>query len=105
MGSVTELKERDFDDFVSKGEVVVDFWAEWCGPCKMLSPVVDELAKEMKGKVKFGKVNVDKESDLAQRFEVMSIPTLLFYKNGEQVDSVAGAMSKEELKKRIKEVF
>lgn len=105
MGKVVELKEGNFDDFVSEGDVVVDFWAEWCGPCKMLSPIVDELAKDMKGKVKFGKVNVDKESDLAQRFEVMSIPTLLFFKDGKQIDGLAGAMPKEELKKRIEESF
>ncbi|MDP1696045.1 MAG: thioredoxin [archaeon] len=105
MGSVTELKEANFDDFISEGKVIVDFWAEWCGPCKMLSPIVDELAKEMKGKVHFGKINIDKESDLAQRFEVMSIPALLFFKDGEHIDSTMGAMPKEELKKRINEVF
>ena len=105
MGSVSELKEANFDDFISKGEVIVDFWAEWCGPCKILSPVVDEVAKEMKGKVKFGKVNIDKEYELSERFNIMSVPALLFFKNGEQVDASSGAMSKEELKKKIKGAF
>jgi len=105
MGKVVELKIDDFDDFVSEGNVVVDFWAEWCGPCKMLSPIVHELAKEMSGKVKFGSVNVDKEGTLAQRFNILSIPTLLFYKDGKQVDEAMGAMPKENLKKRIEDDF
>jgi len=102
---VTALKDGNFDSFISKGNVVIDFWAEWCGPCKILSPTVDQVAGEMKGKVKFGKVDVDAESDLAQKFEVMSIPTLIFFKDGEMVDRSTGAIPKETLLKKIKEHF
>lgn len=105
MGKVVELKEENFDEFISKGNAVIDFWAEWCGPCKLLGPTVDEVAKEMKGKVKFGKVDVDKEGDLAQKFEVMSIPTLVFFKNGEVVNKMSGAMPKDELEDAIKDTF
>lgn len=105
MGKVHELKEGNFDDFISKGNVIIDFWAEWCGPCKLLNPVIDEIAKEMKGKVKFGKVNVDKEGELAQRLEVMSIPTLIFFKNGEIVNRISGAKHKGELENVIADTF
>lgn len=105
MGKIVELKEGNFDDFISKGNCVIDFWAEWCGPCKILIPVVDELAKEMKGKIKFGKVNVDKESEIAQRFEVMSIPTLIFFKSGEIVNRKTGAVPKDDLEDEINEAF
>ena len=105
MGKTFELTEAKFDEFISKGNVVVDFWAEWCGPCKILGPTVEELAKEMKGKVKFGKVDVDKEGDLAQRFEVLSIPTLIFFKDGEMVNKTAGATPKDMLKKEINSTF
>lgn len=100
---ISELSEKTFDDFVKKGVSVVDFWASWCGPCKMMAPIFDEAAHELKGKVKFAKVNVDDESDLAQRFEVMSIPTLIIMKDGEQVDRAIGLMDKEELISRIEE--
>lgn len=102
--SVKELNNESFKEFVSKGNVVVDFWAEWCGPCKMLSPIVEELSSEMK-EIKFGSVNVDKETELAQKFSVMSIPTLLFFKDGKQIDGLVGAMPKEGLKKRIEDSF
>ena len=71
---------------------MVDFWAEWCGPCKMLSPVIEELAQEFDGKVLVGKVNVDEEPELARRFGVMTIPTVVFLKNGKEVERKVGAM-------------
>ena len=77
--------------------VLVDFWAEWCGPCKMLSPIVDEISKEMEGKMKVGKVNVDDEQDLAMKYGIMSIPTLLVFKRGEVADQLVGAMPKAQL--------
>ncbi len=82
--------------------VLVDFWAEWCGPCKVVEPIVDELAKELKGKLTVGKVDVDEQQQLAQRFNVMSIPTLILFKDGEPVETVIGVMPKPELEAKIK---
>ena len=96
------LTKKNFDEFVKEGTVVIDFWAVWCMPCKILSPIVEEAAKELKGKVKFGKVNVDDETDLTQRFQVMSIPTLIFFKKGRQEERKSGVIEKEELIKIIK---
>ncbi|MBS3071744.1 thioredoxin [Candidatus Pacearchaeota archaeon] len=101
---VLELNLKNFDSTVKKGNSVIDFWAAWCSPCKYLSPIVEELSKEMKD-IKFAKVDVDKQNELAQRFEVMSIPTLLFFKDGEQVERVTGAMSKDELQELIEQTF
>lgn len=81
--------------------VLVDFWAEWCGPCKMLSPVLDELAEELGDKVKIAKVNVDDNRDLAMQFGVKSIPMLLFFKNGEIKDKVVGLMPKDSLSQKL----
>ena len=103
--SLLQLSEKNFEQEVVKSNipVLVDFWAEWCGPCRMIGPIVDELAKEYTGKIKVGKVNVDEAQSLAVRFNVMSIPTLIFFKNGEAVDQIIGAMPKEELAEKINE--
>ena len=77
--------------------VLVDFYADWCGPCKMLAPVIETLAQEMEGKVKIGKLNVDNAPDTAQKFGIMSIPTLLYFKNGELVNKSIGVVSKSEI--------
>lgn len=96
-----ELKFSDdnFESEVLKSEmpVLVDFYADWCGPCKMLAPVVEELAKEYEGVYKIGKLNVDESPNTASTYRVMSIPTLLFIKNGQVVDSVVGVVSKAQL--------
>jgi len=99
------LTGENFDSATSKGKWVIDFWAEWCGPCKMMAPQFEAAAKELKGKVGFGKVDVDKEQDLAGRFDVMTIPTLLFIKDGEQVNRFSGAIPKDELILMTKESF
>jgi len=78
--------------------VLVDFWAEWCGPCKMIAPVLDELADEYQGRVRIGKVNVDDQQQLAVQYQVNAIPTLIFFKDGQIVQQVRGAKSKKELK-------
>lgn len=85
--------------------VLIDFWATWCMPCQMVTPVIEALAQEYSGKLKVGKVNVDKEGELAAKYSVMSIPALLFFKNGQVVDSVIGAVPKEYLIDRINKII
>ncbi len=84
--------------------VLVDFWAEWCGPCKMLSPILDELAQEYDGRVRIGKVNVDEHQTLAAQFGIRSIPTLLLFKQGQVADQIVGLSSKRDLKARFDRV-
>ena len=86
------LTNDAFDKAVSNGLAMVDFWASWCGPCKMLSPVIERLAEQYEGKVLVGKVNVDDEPNLAMRFGVMSIPTVIFFKDGKEIDRKVGVM-------------
>ncbi len=104
-GDVKELNAKNFDEFIAKGNVIVDFWAEWCGPCKMMRPVFEEVAGETKGKVKFGKVNIENEQELADRFGVLSIPTLIFFKEGEQVEMNSGFVDKKALSRIIGATF
>ncbi len=99
------LTEKNFDKEVSKGKWIVDFWAEWCNPCKILEPHFDSASHELKGKANFGKIDIDAETELAERFEVMSIPTVIFFKDGEIVDRVVGVIEKEEIVKMAKEAF
>ena len=84
--------------------VVVDFWAEWCGPCRMIAPVLKELAKDYKDKLKVAKINVDEEPDLASRYGIQSIPTMLFFKGGQMVKQQIGAVPKHILEKIVKEL-
>ena len=98
----TELDSKTFKTHTAKGYSLVDFWAPWCGPCRMLGPVIDELSKEMKG-VAFGKVNVDEQPDLAGQFQVMSIPTVAIFKDGKIVATRVGAGTKSAMKSWIDE--
>lgn len=102
--SAIEITETNFEAEVLKSElpVLIDFWAEWCGPCKILSPTVEELAGEYEGKLKVGKVDVDAQGNLAMRYNVMSIPTLKFFKNGNIVGELVGAAPKSTIEAEIK---
>ncbi|WP_026487506.1 thioredoxin [Caldanaerobius polysaccharolyticus] len=95
---VVELTADNFEQEVLKSDkpVLVDFWAAWCGPCRMVSPIIDELAEDYDGRVKVGKVNVDEQRGLAQRYGVMSIPTIILFKDGQIFDKIIGARPKKE---------
>ena len=103
--AVQHIKTSEFDSFIAAGDVLVDFWATWCGPCKMLSPVLDELAAEYSDRARFCKVNVDDEPELSARFGIASIPTLIFFKNGETLKKTVGYREKDELEGMLKELL
>jgi thioredoxin 1 len=97
-----KLTDTDIDDAIKKYSIIViDCWAPWCGPCRMVAPVIDELAREMHGIFVFGKLNVDENPLTSAKHQIMSIPTLLVFKNGNLVDRLVGAFPKEELKKKL----
>ena len=98
-----KLTTKNFEKEVlqSKIPVLVDFYAQWCRPCQMLAPVIKELAEELKGKVKVTKLDVDKNQSLAAKYKVMSVPTLILFKNGQEIKRIIGLRSKEELKKEL----
>ena len=100
---ITELTSANFDSTIAVGgvPVVVDFWAPWCGPCKAIAPILEELAKEEAGKVKVCKVNVDNNSDLANKYGIRAIPTILVFKNGGIANQLVGMTSKQDLKAKI----
>ncbi len=101
--TVASVTSDNFEEAVlqSQSLVMVDFWATWCGPCKIVSPVVEELAKEYEGRVVFAKVNTDENPDLASRYNIRGIPTLMFFKEGKVADQVVGAVPKAQLKSKI----
>ncbi|MDD5669339.1 MAG: thioredoxin [Candidatus Omnitrophica bacterium] len=101
--AVIHLTDGNFKQEVidSDKPVLVDFWATWCGPCKMIAPLIEEVAKEYADKIKVGKVDVDENSRIASQYGIMSIPTLMFFKKGQIVEQVVGALNKAELKKKI----
>ena len=106
------MSTKHFTDLNFKKEVLesdlpvlVDFWAAWCGPCKMIAPLIDELAKEYTGKMKIGKVDVDTNPKIATEYGVMSIPTIIFFKRGKVMNQLVGAASKLDLKRKIEENF
>jgi thioredoxin 1 len=98
-GSITQLTASTFDEVVGSASepLIVDFWAEWCGPCKMIAPILDEIATEHEGKLQVAKLNVDDAPDVARRFEVMSIPTLLVFRDGQVAKRLIGAKGKGQL--------
>ena len=98
------MSDADIDEHIKTyNTVVVDCWAPWCGPCRMIHPIIEELAEEMKGKVVFGKLNVDENQNTSSKYNIMSIPSLLVFKNGKLVDVIIGAMPKQVLKPKIEQ--
>ena len=96
---IVTLSDATFDESIGSADtaVLVDFWAEWCGPCKMIAPVLEEIASEYEGKIRIAKLNVDENLDISRRFEVMSIPTLILFKDGEPAHRIIGAKGKGQL--------
>ena len=101
---LVELTDANWDAEVLKSDkpVLVDFWAAWCGPCRQIAPYVEELAKDYKGKVKVGKLNVDENNEVAQNYKILSIPTLLFFKNGKLSGQIVGAVPKSKMEAELK---
>jgi thioredoxin 1 len=100
---IVTLSDATFDEHVKASDVpvLVEFWADWCGPCKMISPVLEEIAEEQAGKIQIGKLNIDDNLDVTRRFDVMSIPTLILFKDGEPVSRLIGAKPKGQLLEEI----
>lgn len=96
-GKVKEVSEKNFENSISKGVVIVDFWATWCRPCLMQAPIFEEAAKEMKGKVTFLKIDVDKAKNVAAKYRISSIPTLIVFKDGKEVTRTMGTQQKENI--------
>ena len=99
------LNKDNFEKSIANGVALVDFWAEWCGPCKMQLPIIEEFSSEMEGKATIGKVNVDEELELAQFFGIQSIPTLILFKDGKPVKKLVGLHSKESLYEEVNQVL
>jgi thioredoxin 1 len=101
------VTETTFEEEVLKSEipVLVDFWAEWCGPCRMIGPIVEELGKEYEGRLKVAKIDVQNNNNVASKYGIMSIPALLFFKNGEVVDQIIGAVPKKAVEDRLTRVL
>jgi thioredoxin 1 len=102
---IVSVTDQDFDERIIKGRglILVDFWAAWCGPCRMVAPILEELAVEYEGQITVSKLNVDEHQQTAARFGIRSIPTILFFKDGSQVDQVIGAVPKSTLKSKIQQ--
>ena len=107
MGNYVEINDANFEQEVLKSDmpVLVDFWAEWCAPCRIIEPLVDELAQQYSGKVKIGKIDVDQNPQSSMNYGIRSIPTLLFFKEGKAVDQLLGAVPKKQIEEKITELI
>jgi len=105
MGKAVELNESNFESTIAEGVTMVDFWAPWCGPCRMVAPIVDELATDYDGKANICKVNTDENQDIAVKYGIRSIPSILFFKNGEQVDTIVGAVAKQAFEQKLNDLI
>ena len=105
MSDINVLTKDNFKSETENGSYAIDFFADWCGPCKMMGPVFEEAASSYDGKIKFGKINIDEQRDLAMEFKVMSIPTLLFFKDGEVKDRVTGVIDATTLKGKLDDLL
>ncbi len=105
--NILSLNDETFDKEVAQAEgvVLVDFWATWCYPCKMIAPILEEIAKDYSGKIKVGKVEVDEAGAIASRFNVMNIPTLIFFKDGKEIERIVGVTTKEDIARKIDKVI
>jgi thioredoxin 1 len=106
-GSVKNVTDSDFGEVIEQGKglALVDFWAVWCGPCRMVAPIVEQIANEYEGKVTVAKVDVDSNQQVASRYNIRSIPSILFFKDGQHVDTVVGAVPKAHLDRKIQELL
>ena len=107
MAQIIKLMDDNFEKEIIKSNIptVVDFWAEWCKPCQAMMPIIDEIANEFNGKIKIAKINVDENNKIATNFMVMNIPTLIFFKKGEESDRLSGTVSKKKILEKINELF
>ena len=103
MESITELDNgKDFQNFTKKGLVIIDFFADWCMPCLIMAPVMEELGKKFKGKIKFGKIDVDENNDIANKFRIMSIPNFVLFRDGKPIDHFIGSMPAEDFEEKLR---
>lgn len=101
-----KINDENLNENLQKyNNLIIDFWAEWCAPCKAMAPIIEELAKEYAGKIVFGKINVDENREIAAKFFIMSIPTLIFFKNGKEVYRIIGLVPKEKINKEIEKIY
>ena len=101
MGKYIELTSENIDATIKEGVALVDFWAPWCGPCRMIAPVIEELAEDFDGRAKICKINTDEQQELGVKYGVRSIPTIIFFKDGEIVDQMVGAASKQAFEEKL----
>ncbi len=99
--SVSELSGKEFENYIKNSLVLIDFYADWCMPCVMMAPIIDELSEKFSNKIKFGKINIDDNNALAQKFEIASIPNFILFKDGKKVDQFIGSMSFESFEKKL----
>ena len=99
---IPELSKNEFENYIKEGDVLIDFFADWCMPCVMMSPILEELSEKFKGKIKFGKINVDDNQPLAQKFNIASIPNFVLFKDGKKAEQFIGAMPVENFYEKLK---